>query len=205
MATATVCAMLGLECVVYMGEEDIRRQALNVFRMRLLGAEVRSGGHGQPHAQGCDQRGDARLGDERRHDALPARFGGGSAPLPDDRARLPIGDRPRDTASDRGGKRAAAGSAWSRAWAGEATRSACSCRSSGTRRCSSWASRPVGLGLPSGRHAASLSAGAVGVLHGARTLLLQDADGQVLETHSVSAGLDYPGVGPEHAYLQEIG
>ena len=83
VATATVCALLGLDCVVYMGEVDIARQALNVFRMRLLGAEVRPGDQRQPHAQGRDQRGDPRLGDQRRRHLLPDRLGGRPAPLPD--------------------------------------------------------------------------------------------------------------------------
>ena len=83
------CALLGLECVVYMGTEDMARQAPNVRRMRLLGAEVRGVDCGQPHAQGRDQRGDARLGDERAHDPLPARLGARPAPVPDDGARLP--------------------------------------------------------------------------------------------------------------------
>ena len=74
VATATVCAMLGLECVVYMGEEDVRRQALNVFRMKLLGAEVRPVGVRLAHAEGRDQRGDPRLGDERPRHALPHRL-----------------------------------------------------------------------------------------------------------------------------------
>ena len=92
VATATVCALLGLDCVVYMGVEDMRRQRPNVFRMRLLGAEVRGGHLGLLHAEGCDQRSDARLGEQPRL-VLPARFGARATPLPDDGARLPVGDR----------------------------------------------------------------------------------------------------------------
>ncbi len=95
VATATVCALFGLECVVYMGEEDMRRQELNVFRMRLLGAEVRGVGVGFGHAEGRHQRGDARLGHERAHDVLHPRLGAGLASVPDDGARLPSRDLAR--------------------------------------------------------------------------------------------------------------
>ena len=108
VATATACALLGLECVVYMGEVDTRRQALNVARMRLLGAEVVPVTLGLAHAQGRDQRGAARLGDPRRHHALPARDGRGPAPVPDDGARLPPGDRPGGPRAGAGAHRAAA-------------------------------------------------------------------------------------------------
>ena len=99
VATATVCALLGFECVVYMGEEDMRRQRLNVFRMRLLGAQGGGRDQRQPHAQGRHQRGHARLGDQRRRHLLPAGLGAGRASLPDDGARFSEGDR-------RGGARA---------------------------------------------------------------------------------------------------
>ena len=95
VATATVAALFGMECVVYMGAEDVQRQALNVFRMRLLGAKVVPVESGTPHAQGRDQRGDARLGDERREHPLHHRLRRRPAPLPDDGARLPERDRPR--------------------------------------------------------------------------------------------------------------
>ena len=103
VATATVCALFGLECVVYMGEEDMRRQRLNVFRMRLLGAQGRGGRHRQPHAQGRHQRGHARLGDQRRDHALPARLGAGRASVPADGARFPERDRRGGAAADSGG------------------------------------------------------------------------------------------------------
>ena len=95
VAAATAAALLGLECVVYMGEVDMERQALNVFRMRLLGAEVRSGHVGQPHAEGRHQRGHARLGGHRRDEPLPARLGDGPPPVPVDGARAAPRDRRR--------------------------------------------------------------------------------------------------------------
>jgi tryptophan synthase beta chain len=95
VATATACALLDLPCVVYMGVEDIERQGPNVLRMRALGAEVRSVTSGTAHAQGRGQRGDARLGDERRDDPLRARLGDGAASVSDDRSRPPAPDRRR--------------------------------------------------------------------------------------------------------------
>ena len=109
VATATVCALLGLTCDVYMGAEDMERQSLNVFRMQLLGATVRRVDAGSPHAQGRDQRGDARLGDQRRRQLLPARFRAGSASVPADGARVPVGHRPRSARTDPRGRRPAAG------------------------------------------------------------------------------------------------
>ena len=94
VAAATVCAMLEQECIVYMGEEDIRRQSLNVFRMRLLGAEVRPVSSGSRDPEGRDQRGDTRLGDERRDDSLPYRQRRGAPPLPHAGPRLPVDHRP---------------------------------------------------------------------------------------------------------------
>ena len=94
VATATVCALLGLECDVYMGAEDMERQSLNVFRMQLLGATVRRVDAGAPHAEGRDQRGDARLGHQRDRQLLPARLGARTASVSADGARVPVGDRP---------------------------------------------------------------------------------------------------------------
>ena len=109
VATATACALLDLPCVVYMGAEDIERQGPNVLRMRALGAEVRSVTSGHGDAQGRGQRGDARLGDERRDDPLRARLGDGPAPVPDDRPRPPAPDRRRGGGPARGGRGPAAG------------------------------------------------------------------------------------------------
>ncbi len=108
VATATVAALFGLECHVYMGEEDIRRQELNVFRMRLLGRRGGAGDLGQRHAQGRDQRGHPRLGGQRGGHALHHRFGGRSGPVPRHGARLPGGDRPGDARADAGKRGAAA-------------------------------------------------------------------------------------------------
>ena len=94
VGTATACALLGLECIVYMGEVDIARQQPNVYRMKLLGAEVRPVQQRQPHAERCHQRSDPRLGDQRRNNPLPAGLGARPAPLPDDGPRFPERDRP---------------------------------------------------------------------------------------------------------------
>ena len=102
VATATVCALFGLQCVVYMGTEDIRRQSLNVFRMKLLGAEVRRRGFGQQNAQRRDQRGVARLGDEPGRHALFARLGVGAASVSDDGARFSKRDRQRSARTNYG-------------------------------------------------------------------------------------------------------
>ena len=135
VATATACALLGLECHVYMGAEDMERQALNVFRMRLLGAEVCRVDARQPHAEGRDQRGDARLGHQRRRHVLPARIGARAASVSADGARVPVGDRPRGARADPRAGRPAAAMRSSRASAAAATPWASSTRSSTTRAC----------------------------------------------------------------------
>ena len=109
VATATVCAMLGLECVVYMGEEDMQRQALNVFRMKLLGAEVAPVEQRLADAEGRDQRGDSRLGDQRRDTHYLIGSAVGPHPYPRHGARLPGGDRPRGAAADAASTGTAAG------------------------------------------------------------------------------------------------
>ena len=206
VATATAAALLGLECVVYMGEEDTRRQALNVARMRLLGAEVVPVHAGQPHPQGRHQRGDARLGDQRRHDPLPARHGRRTASVPGDGPRLPAGHRRRSPRRRCSSCTGALPDAVDRLCRRRVQRHRhlhgvprrrrrCGCSAS---RPAARAWRPVGT-LP------RITGGSPGVLHGARSYLLQDAMGQTIESHSISAGLDYPGVGPEHAYLNDSG
>ena len=109
VATATVCALFGLECIVYMGEEDMRRQRLNVFRMRMLGAKVVGVAERQPDSEGRHQRSHARLGDQRPEHALPARLGAGRASLSDDGSRFSPRDRRGDTPPDPGARAAAAG------------------------------------------------------------------------------------------------
>jgi tryptophan synthase beta chain len=204
VATATACALFDLECVVYMGAEDVERQALNVFRMELLGAEVR------PVDAGTRTLKDATneairawvTHVEDTHYILGSVVG--PAPYPrivrdfqsvigtETRARILEleGRLPAAVVACVGGGSNAMGIF--HAFVGDA------------------AVRLVGVeaaggGIASGRHAASLTAGSPGILHGALSYLLQDADGQVAPAHSVSAGLDYPGVGPEHAHLKETG
>jgi tryptophan synthase beta chain len=204
VATATVCAKLGLECVIYMGEEDIRRQALNVLRMKLLGAEVR------PVAGGTRTLKDAineAIRDwvtnvETTHYLIGSAVGPHPYPriVRDFQSVIGIEAREQILAAEGrlpdyvlacvGGGSNSIGIFYP--FAGDAT-----VRLIGIEA--------AGEGLATGRHAATLVAGRVGVLHGALSYLLQDADGQVRGTHSISAGLDYPGVGPEHSYLRDTG
>ena len=160
---------------------------------------------GHPHAQGRDQRGAARLGDQRPDDALHHRLRRRARSVSPHGARLPVGHRPGGARADAG----AAGAGCPRrswpAWAAARTRSASSPPSWTTRTWSWSASRRRGRGSAAARHSATLSAGTPGVLHGSLSYLLQDADGQVAPAHSVSAGLDYPGVGPEHSWLRDSG
>ena len=205
VATATAAALMGLECTVYMGAEDTRRQALNVARMQLLGAEVDTGDDRLAHAQGRDQRGDARLGHQRRDDELRLRHGGRAASVPDDGARVPADHRRRGArAGARTGRPPARRRDRLRRRRLERHRDlhgvpgpTRASGSSDTRQVVT-ASRPAATRRPS-------APGRRGVLHGARSYLLQDANGQTLESHSISAGLDYPGVGPEHSYLHDTG
>ena len=188
----------GMECVVYMGEVDIERQALNVFRMRLLGAEVRPGAVGQPHAEGRHQRGHARLGGHRRDHPLLPRLGHGPAPVPVDGARVPPGASA--TRPGRSAGRCSAAPTPTSSWPASAAARTPSGIFSGfvDTPTPSWSGvEPAG--------GAAIGHGVPGVVHGMSRYLLQDEDGQVLEAHSISAGLDYPGVGPEHAHLADIG
>ena len=204
VATATAAALLGLECVVYMGEEDTKRQALNVARMKLLGATV------VPVTVGSRTLKDAineAMRDwvanvETTHYLLGTVAG--PAPFPEmvrDFHRI-IGDEARAQMLDRFGRLPDAVAA---------------CVGGGSNAIGIFTAfvgdenvRLVGFeaggdGVETGRHAATISGGAVGVLHGTRSYVLQDEDGQTIESHSISAGLDYPGVGPEHAFLADIG
>jgi tryptophan synthase beta chain len=204
VATATAAALLGLECVVYMGEEDTRRQALNVARMKLLGATV------VPVTVGSRTLKDAineAMRDwvanvETTHYLLGTVAG--PAPFPEmvrDFHRI-IGDEAREQMLDRFGRLPDA---------------VVACVGGGSNAIGIFTAfvgdenvRLVGFeaggdGVETGRHAATISGGAVGVLHGTRSYVLQDEDGQTIESHSISAGLDYPGVGPEHAFLADIG
>ena len=204
VATATVCAKLGLECVVYMGEEDIHRQSLNVFRMKLLGAEVRNVTSGSRTLKDAINE---AMRDWVTNVATTYYLIGsamGPHPYPEmvrefqavigQEARAQImeaeGRLPDLVIACVGGGSNAIGIF--HPFAGDP----------GVRLLGVEAG---GDGLATGRHSATLTTGRPGVLHGAMTYLLQDADGQVIETHSISAGLDYPGVGPEHSYLKATG
>jgi tryptophan synthase beta chain len=204
VATATACALLGLDCVVYMGTEDMRRQAPNVERMRLLGARV------EPVEAGARTLKEAvsaairdwveNVGDT--HYIIGSAVGPAPYPaLVRDLQRV-IGDEAREQAL-----RAE----------GELPARVIACVGGGSNAIGTFAGfvddhdvaligvEAGGEGLESGRHGASLVAGTNGVLHGAFSSVLADDEGQILEAHSVSAGLDYPGVGPEHAHLRDIG
>ena len=204
VATATAAALLGLECVIYMGEEDTKRQALNVARMKLLGATV------VPVTTGSKTLKDA-INEAMRDWVANVHnthylFGtvAGPAPFPElvrEFHRI-IGDEAREQVLERFGRLPDVVAA---------------CVGGGSNAIGIFTAfvndknvRLVGMeaagdGVETGRHASSLTGGSVGVLHGARTFVLQDDDGQTIESHSISAGLDYPGVGPEHAYLADIG
>ena len=203
VATATACALFGIECAVYMGTEDIRRQAPNVERMRLLGAEVipvEAGARTLKEAVSAAIR-DWVASVETTHYVIGSVVGPAPYPaLVRDLQRV-IGDEARSQALD------AEGALPARVIA---------CVGGGSNAIGTFHAfldDPVeligieagGEGLESGHHGASLVAGSTGVLHGALSAVLADDQGQILEAHSVSAGLDYPGVGPEHAYLRDSG
>jgi tryptophan synthase beta chain len=204
VATATAAAYLDLECVVYMGELDTRRQALNVARMRMLGAEV------VPVDTGSRTLKDAineALRDwvtnvDKTHYLLGTAAGPHPFPVMVRDFVRGIGDEARQQC---------------RTLTGALPDAVTACVGGGSNAIGAFhaflADEQVrlygfeagGEGLATGRHAASLSGGSPGVLHGARTYLLQDDDGQTVESHSISAGLDYPAVGPEHAWLHDTG
>lgn len=204
VATATVAARYGMECVVYMGAEDVRRQASNVYRMKLLGATVvpvESGSRTLKDALNEAMR-DWVTNVETTFYIIGTVAGPHPYPMMVRDFQSVIGEEClQQMPADAGGQPdyviAAVGGG-----------------SNAMGIFYPYLEQPqvqlvgveaAGRGLDSGRHAASLNAGAVGVLHGNRTYVLQDADGQIVETHSVSAGLDYPGVGPEHAWLKDCG
>ncbi|MFS8478170.1 MAG: tryptophan synthase subunit beta [Micromonosporaceae bacterium] len=204
VATATAAALFGLECVVYMGEEDTRRQALNVARMRLLGATV------VPVATGSRTLKDAineALRDWVTNVATTHYLLGtvaGPHPFPAmvrDFARG-IGVEARQQCLELVGRLPDAVCA---AVGGGSNAIGIFHAFLGDESVALYGFEAGGDGVATGRHAASITGGAVGVLHGNRTYVLQDADGQTLPSHSISAGLDYPGVGPEHAWLHDTG
>ncbi len=202
VATAAACAALGLRCVVYMGAEDMRRQALNVYKMRLMGAEVRevtTGSQTLTDATAAAIR-DWVANVRETHFVIGSAIGPHPYPLLVRDLQRVIGDEAKAAGLERwkklpdvvvacvGGGSNAIG--MFTAFIGDAD-----VRLVGAEA--------AGEGLVPGRNAASLSTGTPGTLHGTLTYLLQDDHGQILPTHSVSAGLDYPGVGPEHAFLKD--
>ena len=204
VATATVCAKFGLECVVYMGEEDTHRQSLNVFRMRLLGATV------VPVTSGTRTLKDATSEAIRdwvtNVDTSHYIIGSVVGPAPYPRMvrdfHACIGREAREQML---------------AATGRLPKTVVACVGGGSnamgifhafvpdREVKLVGVEAAGEGVATGRHSATLSSGTPGVLHGSLSLLLQDANGQVHPAHSISAGLDYPGVGPEHAYMKTTG
>ena len=204
VATATACAMLGLECLVYMGEEDMRRQAINVYRMRLLGAEVRGVSSGSRTLKDAINEAirDWVTNVRTTYYLLGSAVGPHPYPMMVRDFQSVIGEETRRQAMESEGR---------------LPDYAVACVGGGSNSIGMFhpmigdeSVRLVGVeaggeGTDSARHAATLSAGRPGVLHGAMSYLLQDEHGQVRETHSISAGLDYPGVGPEHSYLKDTG
>jgi tryptophan synthase beta chain len=204
VATATACALLGLECVVYMGTEDIRRQAPNVERMKLLGAEVapvEAGARTLKEAVSAAIR-DWVANVETTHYVIGSAVGPAPYPaLVRDLQRV-IGEEAREQAL------AAEGALPARVIAcvgGGSNAIGIFTPFVGDAEVGLVGVEAAGEGLSSGRHGASLGGGVTGVLHGSLSAVLADEEGQILEAHSVSAGLDYPGVGPEHAQLRDSG
>ncbi len=204
VATALTAAVLGLECRVYMGSVDIERQKMNVFRMRLMGTEV------VPVDQGSRTLKDAineALRDwsasyETTHYLLGTVAGPHPFPLMVREFQRVIGREARAQLTERTGRLPDAVVACVGGGSNAIGIFTDFLEDAGVRLVGV---EPAGRGLATGEHGATLLAGRPGVLHGAYSMLLQDDDGQVTETHSVSAGLDYPGVGPEHAHLQATG
>lgn len=202
VATATVCARFGLECVIYMGVHDMERQALNVFRMKLMGAEVRpvEAGTGTLKDATSEAIRDWVTNVETTHYILGSVAGPHPYPMMVRDFHAVIGQESRSQCLEK--------------WGGLPD-ILLACVGGGSNAIGlfhEFVEEPsvrligveaAGEGVESEKHAATLTKGRVGVLHGAMSYLLQDGDGQVIEAHSISAGLDYPGVGPEHSFLKE--
>jgi tryptophan synthase beta chain len=204
VATATACALLGLECIVYMGTEDIRRQAPNVERMKLLGAEVapvEAGARTLKEATSAAIR-DWVANVENTHYVIGSAVGPAPYPVLVRDLQRVIGEEAREQAL---------------AAEGSLPRRVIACVGGGSNAIGIFAPfiddaaveligvEAGGDGIETGRHGASLNAGTTGVLHGSLSAIVADEDGQILEAHSVSAGLDYPGTGPQHAHLRDTG
>ena len=207
VASATIAARYGMECVVYMGSEDVKRQSPNVYRMHLLGAKVvpvESGSRTLKDALNEALR-DWVTNVENTFYIIGTVAGPHPYPMMVRDFQRVIGDECLTQMPEMIGR------------AGAQPDAVIACVGGGSNAMGLFypyieheavrliGVEAAGLGLESGKHSASLTAGSPGVLHGNRTYLLQDANGQITVTHSVSAGLDYPGVGPEHAYLKDIG
>ncbi|XP_059662514.1 tryptophan synthase beta chain 1 [Cornus florida] len=203
VATATVCARFGLECIIYMGAQDMERQSLNVFRMRLLGAEVRAVHSGTATLKDATSEAirDWVTNVESTHYILGSVAGPHPYPMMVREFHAVIGKETRKQAMEK--------------WGGKPD-VLVACVGGGSNAIGLFHEfvddidvrligvEAAGFGLDSGKHAATLTKGEVGVLHGAMSYLLQDEDGQIIEPHSISAGLDYPGVGPEHSFLKDM-
>jgi tryptophan synthase beta chain len=204
VATATAAALLGLECEVYMGAEDVERQALNVFRMRLLGARVISVESGSRTLKDAinEAMRDWVTNVRTTYYLLGSALGPHPYPMMVRDFQTVIGREVRQQAPRTIGRKpdvliACVG--------GGSNAIGLFHPFIGERRVRIIGVEPGGHGIKTGRHGASLGAGRVGVLHGCKTYLLQNDDGQISTAHSISAGLDYPGVGPEHAYYKDAG
>ncbi|CAO2205678.1 unnamed protein product [Urochloa humidicola] len=204
VATATVCARFGLQCIIYMGAQDMERQALNVFRMKLLGAEVRAVHSGTATLKDATSQAirDWVTNVETTHYILGSVAGPHPYPMMVREFHKIIGEETRRQAMDK--------------WGGKPD-VLVACVGGGSNAMGLFHEfvddqdvrligvEAAGHGVDTDKHAATLTKGEVGVLHGSMSYLLQDDDGQVIEPHSISAGLDYPGVGPEHSFLKDIG
>jgi tryptophan synthase beta chain len=204
VATATACALLGLDCIVYMGEVDVHRQSLNVFRMKLLGAEVvsvKSGSRTLKDAMNEAIR-DWVTNVESTYYVIGSVAGMHPYPMMVRDFQSVIGIEAREQIIEK---------------TGALPKAVVACIGGGSNAMGAFyafvpdegvelvGAEAAGYGIETGKHSASLTAGRVGVLHGSKSYVLQDEHGQILEAHSISAGLDYPGVGPELSYLKSIG
>ncbi len=204
VATATVCARFGLECIIYMGVQDMERQSLNVFRMRLMGAEVRpvEAGTGTLKDATSEAIRDWVTNVETTHYILGSVAGPHPYPMMVRDFHAVIGEETRAQAMEKWGGLpdillACVGGGSNAMGLFYEFMNESSIRFIGIEA--------AGEGVNTEKHAATLTKGRIGVLHGAMSYLLQDEDGQIIEAHSISAGLDYPGVGPEHSYLKDTG